>query len=214
MTKDLIWINDGTTNRRVSQHDAEIAQQNGWVLGRTKLGVSPKLRSFLDGALNRAGKLKKYGYTDEVVAAERAAGNKWCSWHKKFEPSDTFGQGKTVRLICKDAWMERSKSRVYNVPRNWYDIKLIEQGGHCALCPAVTSRAGKKKDSRLCIDHDHKCCNEGAKSCGKCVRGLLCHACNQRLGYFEQFLEALDGSYKLKTNSWESRAWLYLAKFK
>ena len=33
----------------------------------------------------------------------------------------------------------------------------------------------------LDIDHDHRCCG-GDKICGKCVRGLLCSACNLSIG--------------------------------
>lgn len=37
---------------------------------------------------------------------------------------------------------------------------------------------------RLCVDHDHRCCRFG--SCGKCVRGVLCHSCNTTLGHAER----------------------------
>lgn len=34
------------------------------------------------------------------------------------------------------------------------------------------------------VDHDHKCC-PGRKSCGRCIRGLLCDSCNLDLGIIE-----------------------------
>ena len=35
------------------------------------------------------------------------------------------------------------------------------------------------------VDHDHACCPEGGRSCGKCIRGLLCMECNKYLGFYE-----------------------------
>ena len=40
------------------------------------------------------------------------------------------------------------------------------------------------------IDHDHACC-PGGKSCGKCVRGLLCRICNFVLGVYKEDLQLL-----------------------
>lgn len=39
-----------------------------------------------------------------------------------------------------------------------------------------------RNDIRIAIDHDHSCCPEVGKSCGKCVRDLLCSNCNTILG--------------------------------
>ena len=40
------------------------------------------------------------------------------------------------------------------------------------------------------VDHDHSCC-PGQGTCGKCVRGLLCRACNRAIGSFGEDAETL-----------------------
>jgi hypothetical protein len=65
----------------------------------------------------------------------------------------------------------------YNVTAEWYAAKLAEQNGACALCHQEDPLG------RLSVDHDHRCC-PGVKSCGRCVRDLLCRACNRGLGGF------------------------------
>ncbi|WP_086847030.1 endonuclease domain-containing protein [Amycolatopsis kentuckyensis] len=50
-----------------------------------------------------------------------------------------------------------------------------KQGDSCAICA--------RSDGALVVDHDHSCC-PGSKTCGKCVRKLLCASCNSGLGFF------------------------------
>lgn len=40
------------------------------------------------------------------------------------------------------------------------------------------------------IDHDHSCC-PGEKSCGRCVRGVVCSGCNLGMGCFKDSTERL-----------------------
>ena len=57
-------------------------------------------------------------------------------------------------------------------------IQLFEsQGCGCAVCKRMdpTDKNGWQ------TDHDHSCC-PGKKSCGRCVRGILCGPCNKGLG--------------------------------
>lgn len=51
---------------------------------------------------------------------------------------------------------------------------------HCDICEEPFNR---DRDRQVVVDHDHTCC-PGNKSCGKCVRGVLCPKCNWGLGHF------------------------------
>lgn len=62
----------------------------------------------------------------------------------------------------------------YNIDAATYMRLLASQDGACAICGI------KPGSRRLAVDHDHKCC-PGRRSCGACIRGLLCKRCNYYL---------------------------------
>lgn len=74
---------------------------------------------------------------------------------------------------------------------NWRRHKITEKqyldmlgryGGKCYAC---------KEREATCIDHDHSCCGGTKRSCGKCIRGLLCHNCNTALGLMKDSKESI-----------------------
>lgn len=72
----------------------------------------------------------------------------------------------------KAAKRERYLQKTYGVSAEWVGARL------CGICD---SPSGERNHH---VDHDHECCL-GEKSCGKCVRGVLCYPCNAGLGYFQ-----------------------------
>jgi hypothetical protein len=86
--------------------------------------------------------------------------------------------------IVRQSFLRRN----YCIDPQLYDKLLAAQGGGCAICGRL--RANEK---HFAIDHDHSCC-PGIKSCGKCIRGILCPLCNRSLG---QFGDNVDGLLKV-----------------
>lgn len=64
----------------------------------------------------------------------------------------------------------------YGLSRDAYVDLEKSQNNVCKICGEE-----EKYNKRLSVDHDHRCC-PGIKSCGKCIRGLLCSRCNKVLG--------------------------------
>lgn len=77
--------------------------------------------------------------------------------------------------------------RTYNLTMERHDEILAAQGGVCGSCGALEP-GGK---GTWYIDHDHLCCS-GKRSCGECVRGLLCALCNPMLGFAKDSIERLE----------------------
>lgn len=65
----------------------------------------------------------------------------------------------------------------YGITLADYESLLESQQYKCAICFSSVSGS-------MNVDHDHSCC-PGQKSCGSCVRGLLCGPCNSGIGYLK-----------------------------
>jgi len=92
-----------------------------------------------------------------------------------FEPRSNANKYCEVCIPEGDMQARRLMS-YYGLCRVCYNLMKDEHSGACAVCcvwPATV------------VDHDHACC-PGWKSCGKCVRGMLCEGCNIVLGRYER----------------------------
>ncbi len=103
---------------------------------------------------------------------------------------DTDGRCSEGRRISERERMTPARRRDYALRFKFgitladYEDLLKLQGGVCAICGTPPIRRG------LDVDHDRLCC-PGMRSCGKCIRGLLCSPCNRALGYFAEDPERL-----------------------
>jgi hypothetical protein len=78
------------------------------------------------------------------------------------------------------------RRRKYGLSNDSFQAMIEKQGNCCAICKQVFTRTPH-------IDHDHSCC-PGAKTCGKCIRGLLCHKCNTGLGNLRDSVDVLKSA--------------------
>lgn len=110
---------------------------------------------------------------------------------------------KAKRLTTDGALYERKyRLAKYNLTPEQYDEILLEQNGVCAICKQPETRKGARY---LSIDHDHSCCAGTENSCGKCIRGLLCHNCNRFLGTLESEWATKAKNYLEETSSGKDR---------
>lgn len=79
----------------------------------------------------------------------------------------------------------------FKITSREYEAMLIAQGGGCAIC------GNPPKSVRLHVDHDHACCPENGKSCGRCIRGLVCYPCNGKLSVLES-----DATYAVRLRAY------------
>lgn len=67
----------------------------------------------------------------------------------------------------------------YGITLEEYNAVLARQGGVCAICGSDEPGG----NGSFPVDHDHACC-PGKRSCGKCIRGVLCNRCNVGIAMF------------------------------
>lgn len=96
-----------------------------------------------------------------------------------------YDRERYLKKYDAEAHRWRTIFRKYKLTKSEYEELLASQNGCCAVCFKKPNR------SYLSVDHDHSCCS-GIKTCGKCVRGLLCQSCNSFLGRVDDDLKSVN----------------------
>lgn len=95
--------------------------------------------------------------------------------------------GKQVR-VCKSCQKDRRRGillKKYSINEDRFNEMLQACDNRCPGCQQPFGEGRRRPD----IDHFHDCCESG--SCGKCIRGLLCHRCNLLVGHSNDSPETL-----------------------
>lgn len=131
---------------------------------------------------------KQYYRENTSAILERAAAyrelnrNEINSWQKEFRESNP--------QLHREYGQKYSRTTKYGLLSGEFERLNSAQDEVCSICkqPEVNGK-------RLSLDHDHACCS-GKRSCGKCIRGLLCCKCNIAIGRFRDSVEHLLSAAK------------------
>lgn len=118
-----------------------------------------------------------------------AVSEKICKGCGKNKPASDFGTHKVSRDglngKCKECKNDARMRNFYSISYGEYRDLIDAQQGGCEICRRPATEFSKA----MAIDHDHRCC-PGKKSCGKCIRGILCTNCNAAIGLIGDSAEA------------------------
>lgn len=73
------------------------------------------------------------------------------------------------------------RARKYGIDVEGLQSLIDQSEGLCDLCRRPFAEVQNRS---FHVDHDHRCC-AGPFSCGRCIRGLLCTHCNNKLVWVE-----------------------------
>jgi Recombination endonuclease VII len=118
------------------------------------------------------------------------------AWHKA-NPEYVKEHNRAYRALHRDELIAASKAYSASLPaeelkrqryagRMMYRYKLTPQA-YTAMLKSQRYRCKlcRRRTTKFVIDHAHDCC-PGRRSCGNCIRGLLCIPCNAGLGFIEK----------------------------
>lgn len=135
-----------------------------------------------------------------TTCARRPGHGGFCSTSENMAHRREYRREHPHRQSPESKKKSKRKSRLaaYGLTQEKFDQLLEAQGHACGMCHRPFM------DGQLIhVDHDHACCPDNCRSCGKCVRGLLCHACNVALGHIENRY-ALARAYLGDSPLWET----------
>lgn len=165
---DLPYIKENSTEgfrERASVRQTEIAKNNSkWIINEEGRQCT------YNGEGNCEHRFRSW---DKFSKGRGPEGRKpWCQdCNRAYNQSKPLEERRAKNLV--------SSLRKYNLTVEQYQNMVDRFNDDCWLCrkPETKIDTHTKEIQRLKVDHDHACC-PSAKSCGKCIRGLLCDYCN------------------------------------
>ena len=121
-----------------------------------------RVRAHGDAGADRPVRLRKL--------RKEQGGTRWCHTCEQWLPISEFWATTSDCSRCRQL-------RNFNMTRIEWEALFAAQGSCCAICGANTPLGNGWH-----TDHDHGCCPERGRSCGQCVRGILCSGCNTGIG--------------------------------
>lgn len=91
----------------------------------------------------------------------------------------------------KAAVRKSNLKQFYQLTHEQFEERLEAQGYCCAIC----RRPASEYPRNFSVDHDHACC-PGQKTCGACIRGLVCQDCNNLLGQSKEDVSILQAAVR------------------
>lgn len=127
----------------------------------------------------RTGKCRECGAI--VTSGERGLIPWRCGPCKRLAQTRAYWRWAEANPDARLAAHRRTKLKArFGLSEGQLAAMVEAQGDRCALCGTETPGGA----GRWHIDHDHACCS-GKRTCGECIRGLLCNNCNMGLGQFK-----------------------------
>ena len=182
----LEWLREELKTKPVSQ----VAHESGFSYG----SITGAVDDYGIPRMSRAEAVKSEWRRGRISAtlqsksdAQYPPDGPWvCVTCKESKPVSEFPVKHYNGHQCYTCQYKAHVERTYGIPYSTYEALYEAQDGKCAVCRAeeTATHYGTGRVYMLSVDHDHSCC-KGKKSCGKCVRGLLCRDCNHVLGKIE-----------------------------
>ena len=157
-------------------------------------------RRHYDQSRNGRG-LRPLGPVRRPIGERNERGEKWCPRCQSWVPVSGFTKSadrsdglQSCCRACRAKIYKDNAEKVrdsmrksrFGLSREEFYAKLASQGGRCAIC--MSDDPGGQYWS---VDHDHACCPTDGKSCGECVRGILCSPCNRSLGMMREDVDSI-----------------------
>lgn len=128
----------------------------------------------------------EYTYLDDKIKCPKCKIEKFLEEFHLFSGCCNYCTAATTAAKNKRKAQKRFLWNNSRMTEEQYKQMVEDQGGVCAICGTP------EEYGALSVDHDRRCCSSRNRSCGECIRGLLCSDCQLGVTRFYDDAGLLD----------------------